>query len=81
MADIPEIRAELVNLVTALLKDMRRTIMIGDERSKQALLKILLPDLLRRTVQSDSTDDDLRKEFLDLMAEVRGETRDGTEED
>lgn len=73
VADIPEIRVELIALITALLKDMKRTIMIGDPKAKEGLFKILVPELLKRSVTADSTDDDLRKEFEGLMAEIRGE--------
>lgn len=73
LADDPELRAEVKGLVRALLADVRRTIQIGDPRDKNALIKIVIPDMLKRSVTDNTADEDLREEFKAVMKEVKGE--------
>ena len=69
-----DLRAEAHSIVRALLADARRTIAIGDRRDKDALMRVVLPSLLKAaTTEQNEADRELIDAMDRMTKALRGE--------
>ena len=66
-------RARLNAVVNHVLDDVERRLLIGDPGEVKLLLSAIMPGLLRQATNVKGDDGDLRAEFENVMAAVRGQ--------
>lgn len=75
VAENPELRGRLTKLVNALIADAEHTVKYGTTTERAALMKTIVPSLLRsmQSAESDALDEDRRRAYERMMAMSRGE--------
>lgn len=75
VASDPDLRAELQGLVKALIRDAKHTVKYGTATERQALMKAIVPNLLRsmQSADAEAADEERRAAYDRMLAGLRGD--------
>lgn len=69
----PELQTRLTKIMSTILDDVERTLKIGDPRDRAALVRAIVPNLLRTASESRADDEDERAAYERMKALLRGD--------